>query len=55
LWVDSPRFHRPEQGFDVTFLWDGRRLDSREAVMQWLAEVDVKGAAGSAAGTHAGA
>ncbi|HTT90432.1 MAG TPA: hypothetical protein VMF65_12845 [Acidimicrobiales bacterium] len=27
---------------DVTILWDGRRLDSREAVMEWLAEVDAK-------------
>jgi hypothetical protein len=27
---------------DVTILWDGRRLDSREAVMEWLAEVEVK-------------
>ena len=23
-------------------LWDGRRLDSREAVMEWLAEVEAK-------------
>ncbi len=27
---------------DVTILWDGRRLDSREAVLEWLAEVDAK-------------
>jgi hypothetical protein len=27
---------------DVTVLWDGRRVDSREAVMEWLAEVAVK-------------
>lgn len=27
---------------DVTILWDGRRLDSRESVMEWLAEVDAK-------------
>jgi hypothetical protein len=27
---------------DVTVLWDGRRLDSREAVMEWLAEVDAQ-------------
>lgn len=33
----------------VTILWDGRRLDSREAVMEWLAEVDAKRAAEAAA------
>ena len=27
---------------DVTILWDGRRLDSREAVMEWLTEVAAK-------------
>jgi hypothetical protein len=27
---------------DVTILWDGRRLDSREAAMEWLAEVAAK-------------
>ncbi len=37
---------------DVTVLWDGRRLDSREAVMEWLAEVDVQRAE-KAAGTDA--
>ena len=31
---------------DVSVLWDGRRLDSREAVLAWLAEVDAKRAAG---------
>jgi len=30
---------------DVTILWDGRRLDSREAAMDWLAEVDATRAA----------
>ncbi len=30
---------------DVSVLWDGRRLDSREAVLAWLAEVDAKRAA----------
>jgi hypothetical protein len=34
---------------DVTILWDGRRLDSREAVMEWLAEVEVKRAEEAAA------
>ena len=27
---------------DVTILWDGRRLDSREAALEWLAEVAAK-------------
>jgi hypothetical protein len=26
---------------DVTILWDGRRLDSREQMMEGLAEVEV--------------
>lgn len=33
---------------DVTILWDGRRLDSRESVMEWLAEVEAKRAEESA-------
>ena len=36
------RHARPPTSDDVTILWDGRRLDSREAVMEWLAEVEVK-------------
>jgi hypothetical protein len=31
---------------DVSILWDGTRLDSREAVMKWLAEVEAKRAEG---------
>lgn len=38
---------------DVTILWDGRRLDSREAVMEWLAEVEAKRAEEAAAGADA--
>jgi hypothetical protein len=26
---------------DVTILWDGRRLDSKEKVLEWLAEVEA--------------
>jgi len=40
---------RPPSPDDVTILWDGRRLDSREAVMEWLAEVEVKRAEEAAA------
>ncbi|MHB1787113.1 MAG: hypothetical protein ACYCS7_13395 [Acidimicrobiales bacterium] len=27
---------------DVTILWDGRRLESREAALEWLTEVAAK-------------
>jgi hypothetical protein len=36
-----PGLRRPTPD-DVTILWDGRRLDSREAVMEWLADVEEK-------------
>lgn len=32
----------PPSEDDVTLLWDGRRLDTREAAMEWLAEVAAK-------------
>ena len=32
----------PPPSDDVSILPDGRRLDSREAVLTWLAEVDAK-------------
>jgi hypothetical protein len=32
----------PPTDDDVTILWDGRRLDSREKVLEWLAEVEAK-------------
>jgi hypothetical protein len=32
----------PPTGDDVSILWDGRRLDSRQAVLEWLAEVEAK-------------
>jgi hypothetical protein len=38
---------------DVTILWDGRRLDSREAVKEWLVEVEAARAEGAAAGAEA--
>lgn len=38
---------------DVTTLRDGRRLDSRQAVMEWLAEIEAERAA--AAGISTGA
>jgi hypothetical protein len=48
------RHARPPTADDVTILWDGRRLDSREAVMEWLAEVEAKRAEEAAAGADAG-
>jgi hypothetical protein len=50
--VERVRRAGPPTPDDVTILWDGRRLDSREAVMQWLAEVDVKRAEEAAAEPH---
>jgi hypothetical protein len=44
------RHAAPPTPDDVTILWDGRRLDSREAVMEWLAEVETKRAEEAAAG-----
>jgi hypothetical protein len=41
-WFEGMRNARPPTADDVTVLWDGRRLDSREAVMEWLAEVEAK-------------
>jgi hypothetical protein len=53
-WFEGMRHAGPPTPDDVTILWDGRRLDSREAVMEWLAEVDVKRAEEAAAGADAG-
>jgi len=41
-WFEGMRHAAPSTPDDVTILWDGRRLDSREAVMEWLAEIEVK-------------
>jgi hypothetical protein len=43
------RHAAPPTPDDVTILWDGRRLDSREAVMEWLAELEVQRAEEAAA------
>ncbi|WP_262322720.1 hypothetical protein [Acidiferrimicrobium sp. IK] len=43
------RHAAPPTPDDVTTLWDGRRLDSRDAVMEWLVEVDAKRAEEAAA------
>ena len=41
-WFEGMRHAAPPTPDDVTILWDGRRLDSREVVMEWLAEIEVK-------------
>jgi hypothetical protein len=38
---------------DVTILWDGRRIDSREAATEWLAEIEAERAKDAAAGANA--
>jgi hypothetical protein len=43
----------PPTGDDVTIFWDGRRLDSKEKVLEWLAEVEAARAKESAAATDA--
>jgi hypothetical protein len=53
-WFEGMRHGRPPIAEDVTTLWDGRRLDSREAVMEWLAEVEVKRAEDVGVGADAG-
>ncbi|HEY1651300.1 MAG TPA: hypothetical protein VGG09_05410 [Acidimicrobiales bacterium] len=50
-WFKGMQDAEPPTPDDVTILWDGRRLDSREAVMEWLAEVEAKRAEASATGT----
>jgi hypothetical protein len=40
-WFEGMRHAAPPTDDDVTILWDGRRLDSKEAVMEWIAEVEV--------------
>ncbi len=53
-WFEGMRHAAPPTEDDVTILWDGRRLDSKEAVMEWHAEVDAKRAEeAAAAGDHA--
>jgi hypothetical protein len=54
-WFEGMRHARPSTPDDVTILWDGRRLDSREAVMEWLAEAEVARAEEAAANADAGA
>lgn len=52
-WFEGMRHAGPPTDDDVTIPWDGRRLDSREAVMEWLAEVEAKRAEEVAAAADA--
>jgi hypothetical protein len=45
-WFERMREAAPPTDDDVTTLWDGRRLDSREKVLEWLEEVEAKRAEG---------
>ena len=47
--AEALRHAPPPTEDDVSILWDGRRLDSKEAVMQWLAELDAERAKDAAA------
>jgi hypothetical protein len=49
-WLERMKDAAPPTADDVSDLWDGRRLDSREAMMAWLAEVEAKRAEESALG-----
>jgi hypothetical protein len=40
-WFERMRDAPPPTDDDVSILWDGTRLDSREKVMAWLAEVEL--------------
>jgi hypothetical protein len=52
--AEAVRHAPPPTPDDVTILQDGRRLDSRQAVMEWLAEVEAERAV-EAASSEAGA
>lgn len=45
--AEALRHAPPPTEDDVSILWDGRRLDSKEVVMQWLAELDAERAKNS--------
>ncbi len=47
--AESHRRALPPTPDDVTVLFDGRRLDSKEKVLAWLAEIDSDQAAGRSA------
>ena len=40
--AEALRHAPPATADDVTVLWDGRRIDSKEAALQWLAELEAE-------------
>ncbi len=51
--IEHVRHAGPPTPDDVTILWDGRRIDSREAAMEWLAEIEAERVKEAAAGVNA--
>jgi hypothetical protein len=45
-WFEAMRHARPPSGDDVPITRDGRRLDSPEAVREWLADLAARREAG---------
>ena len=41
-WVEATKSALPPTEDDVTILADGRRIDSRDAVYDWLAEIQAE-------------
>jgi hypothetical protein len=53
-WFEGMRNAAPPTEDDVTILWDGRRVASREKALAWLAEVEAKRADRAASGADDG-
>jgi hypothetical protein len=51
--IERVRNAPPPTDDDVTILWDGRRIDSREKALEWLAEVEAVRAKEAAAAIDA--
>jgi hypothetical protein len=51
-WFERMRDAAPPTEDDVTVLLDGRRLDTREKVLAWLAEVEAERAQSGSSGAH---
>ncbi|MHB1931306.1 MAG: hypothetical protein ACYDEN_10260 [Acidimicrobiales bacterium] len=49
-WFELMRHAAPPTEDDVSILWDGTRLDSKEKVLKWLEEVEAARAEEAAAG-----
>jgi hypothetical protein len=44
--AEAARAAQPRTADDVSITWDGRRLDSREKVLEFLAELETERAGG---------